>query len=788
MRTYSSDHCDNTQYFFVQGKSTQQNMATTEVIQKLCSEDLKKACSQFSGMFKDRVEALKQTIQNIAILVADGKNDDRPKYLFLLSDILKRSTSKIGSSEVIDLFKNSLPQEGHRVVKRARRMALAFCYVSIVKAGYTKKNTNLLGQIIQELFDMSQENVWMKLSIYKILVDIIETDIQNEDEFLDSYVSIFDKIKEETPSSVDNFYFWLRLSLLFPKLEVSDFYKDPLSDQSFEKHLELLKKTNQTKPAIHPIWNLFAQIDAINLLSIVDEIWVKKGQNRNLVSFACSAAVPYLALPELIVYIENTELFEFSLSTKANKTLINVLGKRIIPIIEAADENSIKIIRALLQIPRNHSFVNEAITKGCSSFNDKQTRFLIEKISDLPFQSIYSILWVQRHRLSIHDNTIIKDLFNIAASKASSFSEKVELSQFISKNIQRITSDGHTWFSLISEHELPSSELCSSLENLIQSTNDIIDGVNHISDQMSITPIFNHCDVTIDSFLSFISQLNKSKFHHWHNISKILIQKAIPLLGPEQINLFTKNPNLLSLAVKDPRLVEVALPYYIDKANEFVSSQASTNSQDNESPEKISNQENVKFDFPISPEAAMRILPNIMSKCTGRSKNNLQEKIALWLFGMIREESAINIIKDHMKKIFDDEKGTIGGEKLISQLIHRSPTIGYEVITYITEIGPNFNRASAIRKMEQWIDDCCGSNEIPVEEIAKSIYCVLDHEYQSTASGRKKAENALVWAEKLIKKIQRNIPRDIFSPLCEKFINTGSRNAATIIRQISNSE
>ncbi|OHT16445.1 hypothetical protein TRFO_02707 [Tritrichomonas foetus] len=747
-------------------------MASVEVIQKLCTEDLQKACTQFSTMFKDRPEALKQTIQTIAQQISEADHpENRPRYLVVLTDMLTKSSNKIPASEIIDLFKNALPQTGHRFVKRARRMALVLCYSAIVKAGYCKKNSNLVGQILTEIFELSQENQWFQLSAYKIICDIIESEIQNEDQFLDSYVSIFNPIKEENePSTVDNFYFWLKLSTLFPKIELSPYYKDPLTEESFNRFMPLLRKTYNTAPAVHPIWSLFAEIDAPKLLTLAQDLWLTESKSRTLITFACAASVPYLESTELIAFIENSELFESALSTKSNQSFTAALERRLKPMLEAGDDLAIRLAHALLLVPNEHSFIIGTVNKGCSTFNDAQTRKLFELMTDSEFQPILKLFWVQKHRLSINDSSIIKDLFNLAASKAAKFTEKTELCSFIAKNMQRIDSKGQSWFDIISGSEFPTSEPSTSIENLIQATNLAIEGLNSISSILNITPQFDPCDVSLDSFITFVEQLNKSKFDHWHNASRLLLGKAISLLGPEHINLLVNKPTLLAAAVKDPRLVEVALPYYVKSADQFQLD------------------ENEHLSFPISPESAEKIIPDVMYKCNGKSKNLYQEKIALWLLGMIRDEKATEIIKNHLSKILGDEKGTVGGEKLISELVKGSSTMGFEVISFIAENGNKYDKQSAIRKLQQWIDDCCGSSEIPVEDIAKAIYAVLDHEFPATSSGKKKAELTLSWAEKLIKKVQRQIPRHIFAPLCEKFINTGSRNAATMIRQISSVE
>lgn len=754
-------------------------MASDESIQKLVSEDFQNASKQITSLFKDRPEALKKTIQSIALLIADDKPENRPRYLAVLIDVLQINSSKLPSDQLFDLFKDVLQETGHKVTKRARRMALTFCYFAIAEAGYTSKNKNdnLLRQILGEIYNISVNNIWMQASCCKMLIEIISKNILDEDHFLDSFAEIFEPSKEIIPSSVDNLYFWLKLQSLFPKIELSEFYHDPMTIESFVRFTSLLKTTLVSLPIIHPIWHLFADFDAEKLLDIVAQLWLEKGENRPLVSIACAAAVPVLSQQEIIDFISNSKLFEFALKTKVNKNLISALNEKLLPIIENADESSFKLIRALLLIPDEHSFVSETINKGCSSFNDRQTLAMIdsESLQDLTFKPLYALLWTQRHRESINDDSIITKLFGMTAKCAFNFSDKVELTDFIAKNMFRMMPNHKSWFKLISGVELPTQEAVSSIENLIESANKVIDGLNNISENLNITPIFEKCSVSLDSFIDFISQLNKSKFKHWHQISRVLLQKAIPLLGPEHISLIAPKSTLLEKAVQDPRLSESALPFYVEKIGEI---HKFANDDDRESFER-------NISFPISPEACENVLPSVLAKCNGKSKSNLQEKVAIWLFNQINDEAANKIVNDQIDLLLNDEKGDVGGEAFVTMLINQSTTMAYEILGHITEVGGNYEKQSAIHKMENWINDCCRSSEIPVDDIARAIYVVLDHDFQPTSSGKKKAENVLNWAEKLIKKTQRNIPKDMFLPLCEKFKNTGSRNAEKIIRQIS---
>ena len=87
--------------------------------------------------------------------------------------------------------------------------------------------------------------------------------------------------------------------------------------------------------------------------------------------------------------------------------------------------------------------------------------------------------------------------------------------------------------------------------------------------------------------------------------------------------------------------------------------------------------------------------------------------------------------------------------------------------------------------MRNWISECCNSGDLTSDTIADAIYAAINYPYEETNSGKKLAEAALKWADKLLKKLERDIPRDKFKSLTPIVVATGSRTAANIIRQIT---
>jgi hypothetical protein len=291
---------------------------------------------------------------------------------------------------------------------------------------------------------------------------------------------------------------------------------------------------------------------------------------------------------------------------------------------------------------------------------------------------------------------------------------------------------------------------------------------------MRIEQVFEPLAVTVSAFVSYCSALRKGKYEHWHSVARLLVRKGLAFLEKRHVSVFGSDPELLELAVKAPALCAAALPLFVQNANNL-----SKTFWKSYKPEE-------RLVLPISASEAESVLPDILANCTGKSKQLLQEKVATTLFEMVDGDKGNEIVRAHIDAILGDDQGKIGGADVITELAKASSGVAFEVLTRVTELAPTIERQSGLRHVRDWISACCESSEIPVDAIAAAIYATLNREYGPSTSGKKRAEESLSWAQKLIKHVSREIPRDIFGQLAGKVIATGSRNAANMIRQIAN--
>lgn len=766
-------------------------MATIDVVRKLGQDkNIENSAKQFIKMVNDRPDALKQTVKNIISQIIDDstKREVRSNYLALVTEILRKSNPKFPPGQWFETFKEVLPQKGTKFQKRMQRLTNVLLMPVLSRAQIIKNNTLFLKQTaVPFIVDIVQHNECIRLVCYKTLIELVEAEITDEDTFMDSILPLFENLRQYMTSSVDDIYFWTKLGQLYPHVEIPEELKKPVTKDTLLKYKDMLDESHVLLPFIHPIWALFAEIDLTSLMTIAQENWLDSPKNRQMIVMIATAAIPFLGFDELLNFIRNGKFFETALSNKQNSIFTEILGTRLKELIKQGNEISYNTISALLSIEREHSFINKIITEGCSELNDEQTQQLIDSFQEVSFQSLMQLLWVQKHRAAIKDFSIVTTLFKLAAEKAENQTQKEELAKFIGVTMSRITQDRHTWWFLLSGEDLPSSEASHTIENLVQASNQAITGLNAVSQLMHLKNVYEPLTTEFDAFVQFISKIAKEKFEHTKTIHKLLLKKSLGLITAEHVHILANDPESLCVAVKNPALSAAALPFFVGVSNRLPSSFW----------EKFD--EKTSLNFPVSDESAYEILPSILDKCIVKipkgneqqnstqqsNKKNIPELVAKSLFGKLTEEKAIELIETQMKKIVEDENCETGGAGVISELVRSSSATAYTVLLKITELSPSYDKQFAQKNLRQWISDCCESNEIPSDAISSAIYASINHEYNNKAAGKKKAENALYWAQKLIKGFSKEIPRDIFQDLAPKFIETGSRLAATLIRQIA---
>jgi hypothetical protein len=647
------------------------------------------------------------------------------------------------------------------------------CCIVLRKSAMLKMDFGRVTHIISALLELAVGNSWLAIASYKAIVDICEANIASEDQFIDHIFPVLAHLRDEEQNA-DRLYLWLALRKAYPHIEVGDGLEDPLSQTFLSSVVGQLDATAALLPALHPLWTVFAELDTAALLQNAAALWLEQKAHRALISMAVTASVPYMDAPEIVGLVENVALFESALSIPQNEAFRRLLGARFTALIANGDDISIRLLQALLKIDREHSFVTGVVTAGCGQLSDAQIRSLLQTAEPLPFKAVYQLLWAQKHRETIGDFAILSDLFAAAALGARYDDQKLELSKFLAVTLLRKTPDGRTWFGLLSGHEFPSTDAAASLEALVQAANETVVGLNALSTVLRIEPQFEPLAVAVAPFVSYCAALSKGKYEHWHSVSRLLLRKGLTFLEKSHMGVLTRDPELLALAVKSPVLCANALPLFVQNVDKLPKSFWKGYDADE------------RLALPITAADAEAVLPEVMAKCSGKSKLGLQEKVAVALFDMVDGDRGNELVRAHIDAIVKDEQGSVGGSELIAELAKASSGVAFEVLTQVTELAPSVKHHLGIRRMREWIGACCESSEIPVDSIAEAIYATLDQEYGASTSGKKRAEEALSWAQKLMKKVGREIPRDRFGGLAEKFIATGSRNAANIIRQIAN--
>ncbi|KAH0786686.1 hypothetical protein GPJ56_009429 [Histomonas meleagridis] len=710
---------------------------------------------------------LLQILELIAIQISDDKPEFRGKYLTLMSSIIEQHVNELDASELRERFQNCLPQVGHHVVKRVRRLTYALCLLCISKSGLLKDDTQLAIEFINEILSIGENNKCFRTLCYQTAIDIV---LQFFPTDYKQVLNIFKNQKEDAPSSADRLYLWLVLSRHYPKIKLNKEFQINLSPKSFEKFQPILSETVTNSVSIHPLLCLLSENHSSDLISLSSSLYMEDQFNHPIMSALIASSIPYLDSNEFITFLKNRKLFNSSISIPHNAWLVQSIKRKLTAMINNSDPLMHKVLNIILTYPRDHlhKFLFNYIRNCFTLFNDEQTLEIINETKELSFNVAYKLLSAQIHRERINNFGIIKEILQKATSKVSNEKDRIKLSEFINNIMRRTTNDGKPLLTESLGIEMPIIKETNSRKEISQISNEVISMINSINNIIGINENFDVIKPNKTSFIEFVSKLIKSSYPHYKNIGIELLKCGIFALSSSSVNIISDIPELLQIAIKREDLCKYVIPYYIQKINEIPTSDD-------------------MFTFPLTQEDSYEVIPIVMNEFKGEIKNESQIKIIESLFSLLNEEQIIEVIIQQIDKIVSDENNAIGGTYIILMKIKQSFNLANSVMKYILEIVPKYiTKQSAMKNLRLWMAECVKYDEIDVNDIENAVFTLVNVEYQTSASGKKKAEAAMSWALKTLKATERKIPCEMFEKLGDVIEKTGSRAAASMLKNIIN--
>ena len=757
-------------------KSFSDQMATIETIRALCDEpDINSAVTQIHKIIKDKPDVLNQSIETLAKLISDEKDQKlKPKYMFFLTSVLRKNAANVSVAQLLESIRAAIPEEGRKEQHRRRRTGYILCLACVSRAGLLSENLPVLKQYVERLYQIAFEHPFHSAQVYSIIVDMAVANIPDADSFMDTLLPVLKETQNQAKSDIDILYFWIAIAKHFPKVTMDEKFRKPVTKEFLEEHQDLLIETKNFKPSIHPIWKLLASIDYKNLVSIISEIWVPDYKKyQPIIAYASAACVPLLSDDEFIEFLGNQALLVSALSFVPEKIIIPVLQPRIAEFFKQGVDASFRILVTLLSIEGEHSFITKIVNEKLSKFTDEETTKLLGMLKDAPFSSFRLLLWAQKTRTNISNFEIVTEIFKAAAEHAKTQEDRLELSNFVGVCLLRMA-NGITWFTLLTGIEFSLSDAPQSINELADLTNKLIDGVNKINKILNLQSEVEKVEPTIQSISKRCGEMLRSPHVHMQKIGRLQLERSLKYLDPSTAPAIFCDAELLRNAVKMPALCATVLPYFLDHIREIP-----------EATRKAMLEEPF-MKLPISPEDAVKIAQNTVNRCKpqeNESSMKLQDRYSTALVNMLKDEDLTKLIESQITKILVDESD--GGINVITNLINSSSQTAFDIISFLTKISTKVGTPKRLEIMRNWISECCKSGDLGSDVIADAIFSAVDYNYQETNSGKKRAEAALEWAEKLLRKLERDIPREKFQKLIPIVVATGSRKASNLIRQIT---
>lgn len=752
-------------------------MTSKAAIQAFAQEaDVEESARQILKIVKDSPENLNSTIDTLAQLIADDNNQkNKPKYCYFLTTVLKKSKSEVSAKDLLVNLRKAIPDEGRKLQKRKNRAAYILALACVSRAGLLRQSYQLAADYIQTLYDITTEHPAHTPVAFSIIVDIASSNIPDVDTFMELVHPVLNPSQKIIEKNVDALYMWTAFEQSFKSVANDEVLRRPISKEYLLNFAEVLLQTRDYRPSIHPIWYMFAKVDHEQFLNHVADIWISDYQkNKPLIAYAVAASIQYFSTNELYEFFANKSLLETSLSYNTKVTNSDIIPA-LTPKLEAAyNEDKFRLLVALMSIDGDHSFITKFLNEKCESLTDEETLELANKLRDAPSQSFKTLLWAQKKRLNIKDFDVIPQVFKLACEHAKTENDKNELSKFVGVNFMRPTVEGTTWFTLLTGIDFSLADAPQNIGQLCDTTNKLIEGINKVNALLGITPAIEAVESKIESISKTCGELLRSQNTHMKEVGKLQLKRALPYLDSNTVPSIFCDAELLSMAVKMPELCGSVLPMFIEHIKAL---------QDSTIQEML--KEPLRR-LPISSDDALKIAQNVVNRAKPLASENatkLQERYINALMGLLPDEQLQQLVTKQISKILTENSDN--GIDVITGLIALNSQTAFDVIDAVSKVAPKVEQPKRLEIMRNWISECCKNGDISSDTIVDAIYAAINYEYNETPSSKKKLEAALEWADKLIKKLERDINRSKFREMMPMIAATGSRKAGNLIRQIT---
>ncbi|EAY21802.1 hypothetical protein TVAG_238280 [Trichomonas vaginalis G3] len=752
-------------------------MTSKASIQAFAQEaDIEESVRQLLKITKESAENLNTTIDTLVQLISDDKNQkNKPRYCYMLTSLLKKNKSEISGKDLLVNLRKAVPEEGRKDQKRRHRTAYILSLACVSRAGLLKQNYQLAADYIQTLYDITTEHPVHTGMAFSIIADIASANIPDSDTFMELVHPVVNPSQKIIEKNVDALYMWTSFEKEFKSVANDELLNRPLSKEYLLNFAEVLLQTADYRPSIHPIWYLLAKIDHKQLLDHVSELWLPDYQkNKPLIAYAVTACVPLLDSDGLLDFLGNKSLFVTSLSFASKKLLIPVLMPKFEESFNKDKETLFKLLISLLSIDGDHSDITKICNDKCSSLSDEDTLALAEALKDAPSQSYRTLLWAQKTRANIKDYSVIPKVFALACQHAKTDDDRLKLSEFVGVNFMRCTSDGTTWFTLLTGIDFSLADSPTNVPQLADMTNRLIDGINKVNSMLNITPEVAKVESTIESVSKTCGELLRSDRDHMKEVGKLQLKRALPYLDPSTVPSIFCDAELLSMAVRIPELCGAVLPMFIEHIRQLSDSQR---------------QEMLKEPLkklPISSDDALKIAQNVVNRAKSlqnESAAKLQDRYVNALMSLLPDDQLQKLVSTQVSKVLTE--GSDNGVDVITTLIGLNSQTAFDVLDSVTKVAPKVEQPKRLEIMRNWISECCKNGDISSDSIVDAIFAAINYEYNETPSSKKKLEAALKWADRLIKKLERDINRNKFREMMPMIAATGSREAGNLIRSIT---
>jgi hypothetical protein len=520
-------------------------------------------------------------------------------------------------------------------------------------------------------------------------------------------------------------------------------------------------------PEVEAFWYYLAEIDAMQLVHNTMELWGQKPLPLAYLPLMASlAAFSIVDVQNFISLLQRHHKYYHAMSLShygdlLTKSIVLVAEK----FIQQHKHRQVTLVAAVTKCVKSKN-----AGKLIARLDDLGTRELVNLISDQGIEESLEVLWAQTRRESLEDESIIPQLFELVCQKIQGQDDKIRIIPFLSSCADKVTPNGHHWFSLLGKGVPEIRHL------ILRERGDVVERVvSVLAATKAVHSIvgLEGCEFpevsSFDNLGSGACQMIASKCDICKAVGRSLARWTMEFGNHELIEKFSDDVLVLLNCLAVPAVAARAVSLLVKRAAAI--------------PRTITSHPGSLI-MNIDEEGAEKALEDVFKALKGGVVKPILEILASLLISKMSVEKCCGIAASTLNEQLKD-MGTSTVD-LIPLLLKRGKEVGDHVMGLILEIVSQQKTQSVLRRARVWLQIVCERYTFEPEQIGTAVGIMTKMPFGDSRGDRKRAEDALGWAIAFLGSQKRDIPLDSLEETLKQFEGSKSRTVQLLANRLKN--